>query len=176
MIFKEQTTHSTIYLLPLIAEDNEIWASYNGEVILHKSITNFINVYNKDINKPWLDSHIFILFKSGYDGEFDRTSLKKKKNYSTNYSYRIKGEFYDVYVFSVPNEFKYSYNTILEGNVSLLIENVKKKILRFWIKNEKSHIYTMLYPDDTAYKLSNIKYEMIGECDDLENDILEYME
>ena len=88
----------------------------------------FVGCFVEDKNRPYLDNHLFLLYKWG-----ENKSIKvfyKFKQSKSFYGYRvmyINGESYIVYAFtSNPN-----INRLKKGNA--ILEDVSKlRILRFW--------------------------------------------
>lgn len=93
----------------------------------------FVGCYLEDKNRPFLDSHIFLLYKWG-----DKKSTKvfyKFRNIKSFYGYKvmyINNESYIVYTFSSnPNIRRISSGNIILGSL------LKLRILRFWQFTDK---------------------------------------
>lgn len=115
-----ELTRSSKYLLPTIFSDNSI--TENG----------FVNVYNKDVNRPWLDDHIFVVYETTLErGSFYKIMTKHPLYYDTKYS-TIDGIGYTLYIFKPKPELREAYSFILDGNVRLADTEVKKSIIQFW--------------------------------------------
>jgi len=170
MIFKEKTNLSLIYLLPLVAETDDKWYAFKNEYIPQSNINTLINGYRADINKPWLDKHVFLMFESAADKNFDIEILRSKRNFHSMYNYRLNKKFYNIVVFTVPKEYKEVYDNIIEDQTGLIPIEVKKRILSFWLYNERINVYKMLYPEKSPIVNYNpFKNEIIGEKDDIED-------
>lgn len=65
-------TISTRFLLPMLAEKNEKFSDF-GQAIYWNSYGRFINAFMAMKDKPYLDSHIFLMFRID---EFDDTYYK----------------------------------------------------------------------------------------------------
>lgn len=90
--------------------------------------TGFIDCYLEDKNRPWLIDHIFLMYKWG-----DTKSTKifyKFRAMKSFYGYRIvyiNKECYIVYTFTINPSIK-----SLRKGYSILRDNLKLRILRFW--------------------------------------------
>lgn len=93
-----------------------------------KDSTGFVDCYLEDKNRPYLDSHIFLLYKWG-DVKSTKVFYKFKKVKSF-YGYKImyiNGESYIVYTFTS----NINIRRISGGNI-ILGDCLKLRILRFW--------------------------------------------
>ena len=90
--------------------------------------TGFVLMSDEDINRPWLDNHIFLLYKWG-----DNKSIKvfyKYKKAKSFYGFKImyiKGEPYIVYTFT-----SNSLINRLKQGVAILRDVNKQRVLQFW--------------------------------------------
>lgn len=90
--------------------------------------TGFIDAYTEDINRPFLDSHIFLM----YNWE-DKKSTKvfyKFRSISSFYGYKIiylNGKAYIVYTFT-----SNSLINRLKRGIAILRDVNKQRILQFW--------------------------------------------
>ena len=93
----------------------------------------FIGCYIEDINRPYLDDHIFLLYKWGdYKSSKVFYNFKKAKSF---YGYKImyiNGESFIIYTFTSNS----SIRSLKKGN-SVLGSIAKLRILRFWQFTDK---------------------------------------
>lgn len=133
-------TKSTKFLLPFILSSK----SY-----ISKRDTNFVNAYIGDVNRPWLEDKIFLVYKAPLTLNSVRKGLEQNKYFYSNYWITINSESYEVYTFNIPFEYKKVINLIKDGYVTSIDVSSKKKILDFWSRNEYS-IYSELYKDNLS--------------------------
>lgn len=91
----------------------------------------FVDMYSKDINRPYLDNHYFLLYKNDITTtkEFERDKkFKDLKTISGTYFISIKGIRYKLYAFTVAD------NTIryMSKGSMLLSSDKKLRIYKFW--------------------------------------------
>lgn len=94
----------------------------------------FINAYNLDINRPYLDNHIFLMYDAdlSYPGNHRRNEkMMKLKNLYNRIMIRINGILVMIYTFCIN---KFGIRQILKGSISLS-DNEKYDILQFWNKD-----------------------------------------
>lgn len=98
-----------------------------------KEDTGFVDCYLEDINRPYLDNHVFLLYKWGnpMSTKVFYNFKKAKSFYGYNIIY-INGESYIVYTFTSNENIKRLSN----GNI-LLGDCLKLRILRFWQFTDK---------------------------------------
>lgn len=89
-------TITTSFILPLMFDNKDILFSKYG----------FVNAFLEDINRPWLDNHIFILYKTCSISSSIEDDMKKNKYYYDTYQIVIDNQFYNEYVFIIPPEIK----------------------------------------------------------------------
>ena len=88
----------------------------------------FVGCYTEDINRPFLDSHVFLLYEWG-----DKKSAKvfyKFRDIKSFYGYKIiyiKGKSYIVYTFTS----NFNIRKAVSGNI-VLGEALKMRICDFW--------------------------------------------
>ena len=168
MIFKEKYTLSITYLLPLVAKANQEWFMGRQKYIPLSMIKTFVNGYSGDINKPWLDNHLFLLFESEYDKDFNPSTLRERSTFHSSYGYRIDKKFYTVFVFNLPKEYNDIYKDIKESKFDLIPRGLKKSIIEFWLYNQRYALIEMMYPDKNPKRGTNaLSKEIIKEHDDL---------
>lgn len=119
-LITNKRTHTSTYVLPFLFKDKNIFCNEYG----------FINAFAADINRPWLENHIFVLFK--YDiNKIDAidTELMNHECFYDKKNIMIDKMLYTEYMFIVNNP---TINIILNGEVSSLSFDSKQKIVLFW--------------------------------------------
>lgn len=98
----------------------------------------FVDAYTDDINRPYLDNHIFLLYIANLDSKesYNRTmKFKQLKSIYNILDVRIKGVLCKLYTFCITNPaIKYIFK-----NSFMLSDSDKTKILKFW-KSEDDDI------------------------------------
>ena len=128
---------------------------------------NFINCYYYDINYPYLEDKIQLVFDiDNYDDKFWklRNKLYKSPHYYNSYTYYDKGNKEKI-VFCIPPNRRRDYKLILEGNYSKTSLNYKQQILSFWNKFRWSRLGGILYKiqlSDTHSLYLNEKGEFLS--------------
>ncbi len=90
--------------------------------------TGFVGIYMEDINRPYLDDHVFLMYN--WNDVMSTKVFYKFKNMSSFYGYRIiylKGVPYIVYTFT-----SNSLINRLKKGVAILRDVNKLRILQFW--------------------------------------------
>jgi len=164
MIFKETINTSLLFLLPLVARENENYLDYTqASNLFSKRDDSFINGYNKDINKPWLDRHVFLLFNAAIDPMLSQYWLKSNENYTSNYAIRKDGIFYQIYSYRIPDKYEDDYKKIIEGQYKDISDETKAVIINFWETNTNSLLFNSMYGKSSV--LGKIESEDIEEVD-----------
>lgn len=91
----------------------------------------FVDAYTDDINRPYLDRHIFLLYINTLDTKDAYNRTKKFSTLKSLYNIidvRIKGVLCKLYAFCITNP---AINSITK-NAFMLSDSDKLKILRFW--------------------------------------------
>lgn len=138
-------TISTRFLLPMLAEKNEKFSDF-GQAMYWNSYGRFINAFMAMKDKPYLDSHIFLMFRID---EFDDTYYKnlffltKNKYFYSKFIYIDDEDTYYIFVFTIPNKYKKDYNCIKEGRYSQCSLELKQQVLSFWNLSSKSFTYAL---------------------------------
>ena len=72
----------------------------------------FINVFYKDIDRPYLDNHIFILYeiKACTETVSSYLKIKKLKQYHSSYNFVYNNRTFMVAIFTIPLKYKKDYN------------------------------------------------------------------
>lgn len=94
----------------------------------------FLNAYDTDINRPFLDNHIFLMYDSdlSYPGNYKRNErIMKMKNLHNRIMIRIKGILVMIYTFCIT---KLQIKQLLNGR-NILNDDEKYDILEFWNKD-----------------------------------------
>lgn len=92
--------------------------------------SGFVDAYFEDINKPALDSHLFLMYDADTKGNDFANCLYKLKNLDNRYSNRvayIKNKPYYVYTFTINNVIR----RLRDGNI-ILNPAQKQRVLEFW--------------------------------------------
>lgn len=109
-----------IFILPLIIEKNIL-------SIVNKNLT----IHTEDTNKPQWENKIFLCYKNG--GNFNSIKEKLEKNkYLYNKYTELTDDYYTIYAFNVPPEFKKDYNHLLKGEYTKLSHSAINKINGAW--------------------------------------------
>lgn len=91
----------------------------------------FVDAYTDDINRPYLDNHIFLLYIANLNSKPSYNRTMKFKNLKSLYNVvdvRIKGTLCKVYAFCITDPaIKY-----ITKNLFALSDSDKLKILKFW--------------------------------------------
>lgn len=157
-------TLTTRYILPFLFDSNKL---FNDKY-------KFVNAYISDINRPHLDSHIFVLF------EYDTNIYSSVNNYMKENKYlydskliSINGILYQEYIFVIPNEYKNVIQTIKDGFYNDISYEYKEKIILFWKNICLSYLKGLLETkhDITEYKSLEEKGEIVGEEDPPANEV-----
>lgn len=149
-------TITTSFILPFIFEKKDVLFNKYG----------FINAFLEDINKPWLNNHIFILYESSSISSSIENDMKKNKYYYDTYQIVIDNHFYDEYVFIIPPEIKITVDSFKQFSYNVLSADKKIKILKFWNCFDFEHIYKLLHNDNEFHALEGI--ETIPEEDPID--------
>lgn len=118
------------FLLALV--DNEL----TREDISEKN--GFIGLYIGDINRPYLDKHIFLMYSADnvQAGAVDVLKrLQTYKNYYNRYFIKIKGKPYVLYAFIKMNK---DIEKVIQGKIltSLDLDSLKR-VFKFWDFEDK---------------------------------------
>lgn len=111
------------FVVPLL--DDEITA---GDLTPE---AGFVDAYSDDINRPYLDHHIFLLYVANLDSKpsYDRTiKFKNLKSLYNVLDVRIKGVLCKLYTFCITDP----AITYITKNLFSLSDANKLKILKFW--------------------------------------------
>lgn len=151
-------TLTTRYILPFIFDSNKL---FNDNY-------KFINAYVSDINRPYLDNHIFVLFE--YDtviyNSIDKC-MKDNKYFYDNKLISINNVLYSEYIFVIPNEYKSVVHTIKDGYYNIITSDSKEKIISFWKDKSLSYLKHLLEVKNCLLEYESLeeKNEIVGEED-----------
>lgn len=128
-------TYTTRYILPFLFKDKTYFADEY----------DFINAYISDINVPFYDNHVFILFKYNPE-EYDHIEnyMKNNSRYFSRREVFIDGVFYLEYIYIVTPDIKEVINSIKEGLYHALTVDNKSKIIKFWNNLDLSYLRGLL--------------------------------
>lgn len=146
-------TITTSFILPLILKNKDVLFNKYG----------FINAFLEDVNRPWLDNHIFILYKTSSISDSIEDEMRANEYYYDTKSLKINNEFYQEYIFIVPSQYKELIRDFKELSYTNLTTEDKIKILQFWDCFDFPHIK----------KLIDNESEYVGVIEDLKEIIPE---
>lgn len=133
----------------------------------------FVNLYTADINRPYLDKHIFLVYETTSFVEQHNElneALRSHPNFHSKYGIKVNKKFYDVYAFVHDiGTFKSDIANILSGVGYIIPYKSKVKILKFWPYDIGSTEHQYLF-DKTAFRAEMDK--IIIPEEDEPNDIL----
>lgn len=116
------------FIIPLL--DDEITA----DDLTPKA--GFVDAYSDDLNRPYLDNHIFLLYIANLDEKESYRRTMKFRNLKSLYNIqdvRIKGILCKVYTFCITNPaIKH-----ITKNTFMLSDSDKLRILKFWKAQDK---------------------------------------
>ena len=131
---------ATKYLLPMF--DSKSSFIFDDEHFV------FINVFYKDIDRPYLDNHIFILYeiKACTETVSSYLKIKKLKQYRSSYNFVYNNRTFMVAIFTIPLKYKKDYKNVINGKYSETSIEYKEKVLSYWdINDTNSSTYRILY-------------------------------
>lgn len=131
----QENTYTTDYLLPFLFVDKTIFAKEYG----------FVNAYIGDINRPYYQDKIFILFRYKPKTYYiTRQKMLENRWYFDKKEIHINGELYDEYIFNFPMGFKTPINEIIQGHGYGITCFQKSRILNFWKDLTSKHFIELL--------------------------------
>lgn len=92
----------------------------------------FIDAYTYDINAPYLDHHLFLVYEWNANTAKKFKTSKKLKNLKSLYGYKtytIKGKRYKIYTIAYINSF--AIKSLKSGNVNIYNDD-KLNVINFW--------------------------------------------
>lgn len=146
----DNTTFTTTFVLPFILKNKTIITNYYG----------FINAFVEDINKPWLDNHIFILYKTSSIIPSLEKEFKQNKYYYDTQNIVIDNVFYTKFIFIIPKEYKILIKGLKDNKLTNILPSDKLKILKFWncldFKNIEKLLENINSFDNNSIKIPEI--------------------
>ena len=121
-----------------------------------KAGAGFIDVFTEDVNHPYMDNHIFLLYTNEITTAKSFECQKKLASLSTLYSrrhLRINGHSYCSFAFPAYN------NTIrqLKSNIGYLTPEQKLKINKFW-KGTDDEVSKYLLDEDSFLRFESVSH------------------
>lgn len=128
-------TYTTRYILPFLFKDKKYF----------NDTYDFVNAYVSDINVPYYDNHIFVLFKYNPE-EYDNVEyyMKNNPNYFSKREVFIDGLFYLEYIYIITPNIKDVINSIKEGLYHTLTVESKSCIIKYWNNLDLSYLKGLL--------------------------------
>lgn len=115
-------------------------------------ITNqqFRGCFIGDIWHPDLDNHILLLYK--FDGSKWYTTFEQELKESPMYvdSYEPDKN-YTLFIFTVPEEYRYEMDMFKSSRFSLFTNNFKKRVVNYHGKERTKNIVAVMYRHESAY-------------------------
>ena len=135
----------------------------------HETFDKFIEdkdaLYNgfiSDINNPKLDNNFFLLFESEKINTYRYKNIIESDWYNFANQINLNNEFYEKYVFEIPESFKTEYEKILENNYFELKIETKLKIMKFWNIPPSNWLFDLLFVKEI--EPIDVCNEKIPEC------------
>jgi hypothetical protein len=163
MKINEEYNLSLYLLLPLLSSDET-----SAETYLEGYSHALINAFSYDINKPYLDNHVHLVFDNSMYREKDVPTIVKSSFLDHISHYRISGVFVKSYAMRLSEEYQLSIKLILDNKVSELPYAVKIKIFKFWDLNANSNLFKILFENEPLK--SDISKEILIEEDYIDLD------
>lgn len=110
----------------------------------------FVEAYTDDVNKPYLDHHIFLMYDyfSNTAAKFRRMKkFQKDKAAHSEMIYKIEGKLYSVYVYPI----KASSANLKAGRIAYTGLD-KSKIINFWGYEDKEVIKYLSNPYNISHR------------------------
>jgi len=162
MILNDNYNLSLFLLLPLTTEESK------AENYLEGYETALMNAFNHDINKPYLDNHIHLVFDTSMFRTIEVDSITKDKKQDMISHYRISGVFVKSYAIKIKDEYLSSKNLILDNKIFNLRYDIKIKIFKFWNLKADSKLFKVLFEEGNPKE--DITKEVLPEEDYIEDD------
>ena len=149
---------SLLTLLPLTFTEHTTFTK------LFKGNTDaLINGFSGDINRPWLDNHVIVLFDPEMMDTYRVNGLKDLKNHTMSKIVRIDKTPLLMHAIKIHEEFDKDAVLIRANRFSELRSSLKIRILSFWKQNEESDLYKVLFSKN--YSDNSIAKELMPEED-----------
>ena len=163
MTITENYKLSLFLLLPLLSTDNSTAETYLGGY-LHA----LIDAFSFDINKPYLDNHVHLVFDNSMYIEKDVPTIANSRFLDHISHYRMSGVFVKSYAMKISDEYQSSKKIILENKVSKLPYATKIKIFKFWDLTATSNLFKILFEEEPV--IEDISKEILPEEDYIDTD------
>lgn len=155
-------TLSTRYILPFLFTDKKYFTDKYS----------FINAYIQDINRPYLEDKIFIVFE--YDPKvYSEVNNEMTSNscYFTKYDLHINNKYYIEYVFVIPPKHNITIKNIIDGKFNYISSEYKTNIISFWGNIDFSYLKDLLKNPKDLLDIVSLedRNEIITEEDYCEN-------
>lgn len=157
--------NTTRLLVPFIIQDKSLVSTES---------TDFFNAFIGDVNRPWLEDKVFLVYKSGGTLNLIRQKLEDNIYFHSYYWISMDGEYYNVFVFNIPTEYIKQTRIIRDGNATLLDVSTRMKITNFWNKNEYN-IYNLLNSKYVNNRRLLVEDDLIKEEDLVIDDIQQWL-
>jgi len=161
MNIKEEYNLSLFLLLPLVSIEDK-----RAEDYLEGYSKALVNAFHYDINKPYLDNHIHIVFDTLLFREREVATIKDKSELEKISSYQLSGIYVKSYALRIAEEYSSSLELILKNKAFNLAPEIKVKILKFWDMPVNSILFDTLYVNPKM----DISKEILPEEDYLEDE------
>lgn len=128
-------TLSTRYILPFLFTDKKYFTDKYS----------FINAYIQDINRPYLEDKIFIVFE--YDPKVYseiNNEMTSNSYYFTKYDLHMNNKYYIEYVFVIPPKYNITIKNIIDGKFNYISAECKINIISFWGNMDLSYLKDLL--------------------------------
>jgi hypothetical protein len=168
MNINEDCNLSMFLLLPLISVDD-----ITAEDIIGGYEDALMNSFSYDINKPYLDDHIHLVFDNSMFKEKDVEPITKRDELCYISHYRLSGVYVKVYALKISDEFELSKRLIMNNDISSLMPEVKAKIFKFWNTSGRTNLFDILYNEKPSDK--EVSKEILPEEDYIETETIEYV-
>lgn len=160
-------TLTTRYILPFLFETKNV---FNDE-------HSFVNAYIEDINRPYIENSIFVLFKHN-SNVYDKVNNEMESNpyYYGKHDVFINNEYYNEYVFTIPKDKRNTIDCIKEGFSNTLSQENKEHIINFWEDKSLSYLKDLINaPKDITQVRTLKERKEIVDIEDCPTDIAEHM-
>ena len=156
MININELNLSILTLLPLAIEGNTTYKE-----LLNGNLNALVNGYSGDINRPWLDDHVILVFDPEKMNTYRVNNLERLKNNTISKSILIENVPLLIHAIKILDEYHKDSILIRSNRFSELRTSIKIRILSFWRQNENSDLYKVLFSRD--YSNNSISEEIIPE-------------
>lgn len=147
---------SLLALLPLALESPTTYTKLLGE-----SLSALMNGFSGDINRPWLDKHVIVVFDPEKMDTYRVNGLIKLKNHTMSKIVNIDKTPLLMHALKIDDEYQKDADLIRFNRFSELRTSVKIRILSFWKQNEDSDLYKVLFSRN--YSGNSIAKELLPE-------------